>query len=257
VVLLKPAFAFVPAFLLLFSGRRYALALVGVAALAGLLSLALFGAELHREFLDIVRRGSGKPSPWPFNSSIYIVADAFRPIANQIPVPRAGGWLPDALRMALKLVVLATFLRLVLVSRREPWSDTQRRLFYYLAAIAFCLLISQVVWEHYLATLFIPLAFLAAGFPLLPRRARWHLGTIFGLAVLQNLVLVLLFRDHVPVTTTATLLAVSLVKAGPLLGTLLFLWLYEREVFRLIGRATAHPAGPATAPGSLAPGAIA
>jgi hypothetical protein len=49
---------------------------------------------------------------------------------------------------------------------------------------------------------------------------------------------------------------VSLVKAGPLLGTLLFLWLHERDVFRLIGTATAQTAAPAPAP-ALAPGVVA
>jgi hypothetical protein len=248
-VLIKPAFAFVPAFLFLFSGRRFAVALVALFAVTGLASLALFGVELHREFLDILRRGSGKPSPWPFNSSIYIIADAFRPVANQVPVPRAGGWFPDALRLALKLTVLVTFVRLLLRSRKVTWAPHQRRLFHYLGAIAFCLLISQVVWEHYLAVLFIPLVFLVAGFPRLERPARLHLAVIFALAVLQNLVLVMLFRDHVPVTSTATLLAVSLVKAGPLLGLLSFIWVHEAALFRLIGTVpagAAEPAHPAT-----------
>lgn len=235
ITLIKPAFVFIPAFLLLFSGRRYALALAGMFAITGVLSLALFGLELHREFLDILRRGSGKPSPWPFNSAIYIIADAFRPIANQIPVPRTGGWFPDALRIVLKLTVLATFLRLLVSSRAQPWVRAQRRVFYYLAAIAFCLLISQVVWEHYLAVLFIPLIFLVTGYHRLERPARLHLGAIFALSMLQNLVIVLLFRDNVPITTTLAMIMVSLVKAGPLLALLLFFWFHQPAIFRLIG----------------------
>jgi hypothetical protein len=257
VVLMKPAFAFVPAILFLLSGRRFGVALVTLFAITGLVSLALFGVELHREFLDILRRGSGKPSPWPFNSSLYIIADAFRPVANQVPVPRAGGWFPDALRVALKLTVLATFVRLLVRSRKEPWTILQRRLFYYLGAIAFCLLISQVVWEHYLAVLFIPLVFLVAGFPRLERRAKRHLAIIFGLSVLQNLVLVMLFRDHVAVTSTPVLLAVSLVKAGPLLGLLLFIWFHEAALFRLVGTVPPGEAEPVRQGSELAASAVA
>ncbi len=235
-VLVKPAFVFVPAFLALFSGRRYLVSLVALAGVAGLLSLALFGLDLHLQFLDLLRRGSRKPSPWPFNSSLYIIADAFRPITDSIPVPRAGGWFPDALRLAIKVVVVGTVGRLLWRSRAEAWAPAARRLFIYLAAIAFCLLISQVVWEHYLAVLFIPLAFLLSGSSRLSGAARLHLMTIFVLAGLQNLVLVLLFRDLVPVTSTAALLAVSIVKAGPLLAFLLFLWFHESAFFGLVAR---------------------
>lgn len=255
ITLTKPAFVFIPAFLLLFSGRRYALALAGVFAATGLLSVALFGWDLHREFIDILLRGSGKPSPWPFNSALYIIADAFRPIANQVPVARAGGWFPDALRIGLKLTVLATFVRLLAGSRNQPWSQTQRRMFYFLSAIAFCLLISQVVWEHYLAVLFIPLIFLAAGYRRLERPVRLHLGAIFALSMLQNLVLVLLFRDHVPVTTTPVLLLVSVVKAGPLLGLLLFFWFHQAAFFRLIGTVPVGELSSSAAP--LQAGAVA
>ena len=257
VVLMKPAFAFVPAFLVLFSGWRYFGALVAAFAITGLASVALFGWPLHAEFLDILRRGSGKPSPWPFNSSLYIIADAFRPVANSVPVPRAGGWFPDALRIGLKILVLGTFVRLMVRSRRESWTQEQRRLFGYLMAISFCLLISQVVWEHYLAVLFIPLAFLLAVLPSMDRAARVHLGVLVALAVLQNLVLVLFFRDHVLLTSTPALLLVSLVKAGPLLAYLAFLWLHEDVVFRLVTSSAPIPARPAGGPASFAAGAVA
>jgi alpha-1,2-mannosyltransferase len=257
ITLMKPAFVFVPLFLLFFSGRRYALALAGVFAITGVISLALFGIELHREFLSILQRGSAKPSPWPFNSAIYIIADAFRPIANQVPVPRAGGWFPDALRIGLKVTVLATFIRLLARSRRQPWLPTQRRMFNYLAAIAFCLLISQVVWEHYLAVLFIPLIFLVAGYHRLERPVRLHLGAIFALSLLQNLILVLLFRDHVPVTSTPVLLLVSLVKAGPLLGLLLFFWFHQSAFYGLIGTVPAREVESSHRAAPLAAGAVA
>jgi hypothetical protein len=90
---------------------------------------------------------------------------------------------------------------------------------------------SQVVWEHYLALLFIPLAFLVAAWHRLDRGAHRHIAAILALCVLQNLVLVLLFRDHVPVRSHLMLLAVSLIKAGPLLAFWGFLWFRRSSIF--------------------------
>ncbi|MEO8294944.1 MAG: glycosyltransferase 87 family protein [Gemmatimonadota bacterium] len=237
VVLVKPAFVFVPAVLALVSGRRFFLSIAGVFAVTAVASVLLFGLPIHREFLDILRRGSEKPSPWPFNSSLYILADVLRPVSHSIPVVRAGGWIPDALRSVMKFLVLGVFVTLSLGSARQNWTGERRRLFWYLMAISFTLLISQVVWEHYLAVLFIPLAFLVALVPRMTSVARIHLALIFGLSVLQNLILVLFVRDHIPITNSASLLLVSAVKAGPLLAYLAFLWLRRNFLFQQVALA--------------------
>jgi len=232
-VLVKPAFVVIPAFLALVSGRKFLVTLVAVGGVVALGSIIIFGWPIHREFLEIVRRGSEKPSPWPFNSSVYIVADAFRTIKDSIPIRGSGGLFPGLLRVALKLLVVGTFVAIMIQSYRETWPPDRRRLFNFLMAIAFCLLISQVVWEHYLALLFIPLAFLVAAWHRLDRGAHRHLAAILGLCVLQNLVLVLLFKDHVPVRSNLMLLAVSLVKAGPLLAFWAFLWFRRSSIFQV------------------------
>lgn len=242
VVLVKPAFLLVPAFLALVSGRRYLVSLVAVGAVVALGSILVFGWPIHREFLEILRRGSEKPSPWPFNSSLYIVADAFRPIRDSIPIRGAGGWFPDALRLGVKLLVSASFVAIMIQCYRQSWPPGRRRLVNFLMAIAFCLLFSQVVWEHYLALLFIPLAFLVASWNRLDRGAQRHLMVILGLCVLQNLVLVMFFRDHVPVESNLVLLAVSLVKAGPLLAAWGFLWFRRSSIFNLVVSVPHSPA---------------
>jgi hypothetical protein len=237
-VIIKPAFLYVPLVLALVSGRRFLLALGTAALVAGAASLALLGIPIHREFLEVLRRGASASAPWTFNSSLYIVVDAFRPIVNSIPVPGGGGGLPGILAGVLRAAVILLFASLFVSSRREPWAQESRALFQYLLAVSFCLLISTVVWEHDLAILFIPLAFLVAACLRLDRGARAHLGVIFGLAMFQNLVLVLLFRDRVGVHSTLALLAVSIVKAGPLIALLGFLLFRRATVFRLL-----RPAG--------------
>ena len=233
-ILIKPAFLFIPAFLALVSGRRFLSPLVLVFLSAGLLSILLLGWPIHREFLDVVRRGSEKPSPWPFNSSLYILAEMFRPVANSIPIPGRGAAVAGILRLVVKFAVLLVFAGLMLKNRRLSWPAQRRRLFDYLMAISFCLLISQVVWEHYLALLFIPLTFLLTGMGRLTRPARIHLAVVVGLCALQNLVFVQFFRERVPITSAAGLILVSLVKAGPLLAYLCFLWIRQKEVFQVL-----------------------
>jgi hypothetical protein len=231
-VLIKPAFLFVPALLVLLSGRRFLVAMAGSMAAAGLLSLAVAGWPLHREFIDILLKGSQKPSPWFFNSSLYILADAFRPIEGSAPIPGAGGRLPDLLRIGLKLGVLASFVWLAMEARRQTWAPERRRQFNFLLAVSYSLLLSQVVWEHYLAVLFLPLAALIAGTPAFRPAARRHLGVIFIAALAQNLILVMFFRSHVEITSLPELLLVSLIKSGTLLLYLLWLVVYRDQLFR-------------------------
>ena len=230
-VLMKPAFLIAPALLVLLSDRRLFLAIAGVFGAAGLLSVALIGWPLHREFIDILLRGSQRPSPWFFNSSLYILADAFRPIQGSAPVAGTGGPLPDLLRTGLKVLVLGVFIWLALRSRRQEWTPPQRRHFNFLLATSFCLLLSQVVWEHYLATLFLPLACLIAAGPALTRPARRLLAAIFVAALFQNLILVMFFRSHVAIESNGALLVVSLVKSGTLLLYLIWLVRYRDLLF--------------------------
>jgi len=230
-VLFKPAFLIAPALLVLLSDRRTFFAIAGVFGAAGLLSVLLFGWPLHREFIDVLLRGNQRPWPWFFNSSVYILADAFRPIQGSAPIAGAGGPLPDLLRTALKAGVLGVFVWLALRSRKQAWNPSQRRHFNFLLAASFCLLLSQVVWEHYLAVLFLPLGCLLAAGPQLTRPARRLLAAIFVAALFQNLIFVMFFRSHVAIESNAALLAVSVVKSGTLLLYLLWLVWYKDLLF--------------------------
>jgi hypothetical protein len=71
--------------------------------------------------------------------------------------------------------------------------------------------------------LFIPLAFLVIDRDRMPVAARRVLFAIFGLALGQNLVLVMFVRSHLEIASAPVLLLVSLLKAGPLL--LFWAWL--------------------------------
>src|SRR5262249_5356295 len=80
-----------------------------------------------------------------------------------------------------------------------------------------CLLLSQTVWEHYLAVLFLPLAYLVAVRHHLGRSAVSLIWAIFFLSIWQNLIIVNVLRDSFRWESFAALLAVGLLKGGLLL----------------------------------------
>jgi hypothetical protein len=254
-VLIKPAMLFVPAFLALVSGRRFFLVIAGVFLAGGLASLVAVGVPIHREFFEMLREGSTKHSPWFFNSSLYILADVLRPISGSAPAFGAdGAGMASLAGLALKAAVVGMFVALLLRFRRTGLEGAARRRCLYLLAISFGLLISQVVWEHYLAILFIPLAYLVAASDRVPSGGRKLLATIFALSLLQNIILVEWFRQHVEISTHAGLLAVSLVKSGPLLLYLVWLMRYNGPMLTSFSSGNAHHQRAAPQPALASPG---
>jgi hypothetical protein len=98
-------------------------------------------------------------------------------------------------------------------------------------AVAFCLLLSPTVWEHYLAALFVPLAYLVAVRHRLGRPAVALIWAVFFLAIWQNLVVVNMIRDSVRWDSFPTLLSAGLLKSGPLLLFLLLLVRHRAALF--------------------------
>jgi glycosyl transferase family 87 len=221
-VLIKPAFLPVLGILALISGTRFlgTAAVVG-AAVAGA-SVAVLGWPIHQEFLAVLARGATRSYPWVYNSSLYVWLDALR-----IPFPPRlgqgpGGVVAGAVVVA-KLLVLGFAIVMFLPGQTRAWTPRARRHFHFLLAVAFCLLLSQTVWEHYLAALFLPLAYMVAMRERLGRAAVALISVIFFLAIWQNLIIVNVIRNHVRWDSFVILLAAGLLKSGPLLVFLLVL----------------------------------
>ncbi len=98
--LVKPAFALVPAWLLVPSSWRVPVALATAGAVVGLVGLVVVGLPLHLEFLDVLRRGAQGSFGWPFNSSLYVVAESVKAARPAWSAPLDAGVL------ALKLLVV-------------------------------------------------------------------------------------------------------------------------------------------------------
>ncbi len=210
-VMIKPALATGLLFLMLISGWRFSFFVMLYLAILGVISVAVMGWDIQMEFISKMLRGAGTTARWYYNSSIYtLVSEWQRGAAN-----------PDsaifpALQMAIKLGVVATMAFIYARTRRLFNSERARAYFYFMMAIIFFLLISQTLWEHYLALLFIPLAFLVASRERLNSKIRWMIIAIVFSMPLQNLILVQMLQSWLSFDSLAVLLPVVLLKTAPL-----------------------------------------
>jgi len=155
------------------------------------------------------------------NSSLTVVLENLRLLS----VPGATAYSrPAALAAAIllvKLAVVALFAVLAWRARRLPSPARWHALF--LLSVLFALLVSPIVWEHYLALLFIPLAYLLAVRSELDKPSLWAMGLIFLFAIGQNLVLVMWLETTFTFDSAPELVAIGLLKSAPLLLTLILL----------------------------------
>ncbi len=229
--MIKPTLVVMLLFLACIGGTQVLGALLLAATLLGLVSVAALGLPIHVQFLRVAIEGSQLARPWQFNSSLYVPVENLRLVAlTSTTSPRAATALLG-LVWVLKFLVVAMFVLIVRQSHRQTWPLPARRHFEFLMGICFWLLVSQTVWEHYLALLFLPLAYIVARRSMFPVRARQLVAAIVFLSVGQNLILMEFLWTHFDIQTVGALIAIGLVKAGPLLLTLILLWHYRHALF--------------------------
>lgn len=230
-ILIKPAFVFILIPLIFISGWRFARNVMVISALLGVVSLLTLGWEIHEEFLRVMLRGNREVYSWFYNSSLYVVAENLK--LMEASVGGRGRWsiALEAGPIAVKLVVLATFIRLLWQGRALKPLEARRH-FDFLMASVFSLLMLQTVWEHYLSILFLPLAYVVAARRYFSFESLVLVGSVFALAIWQNLILINFLRAHFIFDSTIELALIGLFKSGPLLLTLIFLWWRSKEFFR-------------------------
>ena len=94
------------------------------------------------------------------------------------------------------------------------------------------LLWSPIVWEHYLALLFLPLIYVIAAKAHFSRAALATVTAIFVISVAQNLILINGVREQIAIDTLPEIVAASVVKSAPLLLTIVLLTRHRQEFFR-------------------------
>jgi hypothetical protein len=241
VVVIKPAFVLMLVLLALISGRAFLLRSAALGLSAALLSIAVMGWPLHRTFLEFAVQLSNHSTAWAYNSALTVPIESLHLAWSPDPtMPRPASLAPAV--FAVRLAVVGFFAWLILRSRRQGWSASVRRHFDWPIAIAFCLMASPVVWEHYLAFLFIPLAFVAANEDRIPSSTfRLALLAVI-LTVFQNLVAVLWLWEQLISAPWPVHVAVGLLKASPLLVMLTLLARHQRGIFASYAFIPSQPA---------------
>lgn len=227
-LLVKPGFLFVLLPLVLVGGRKFFQELAFILTIIGLGSVMLLGWEVHVQFLQTMLQGMKNAYPWLYNSSLYVPAENLKMLAEP---PVDARWLGIPVAM-VKLTMLALFGWLHWQSRKQDWPTAARRHFDFLMAVTFCLMISQTVWEHYLAVLFLPLAYLAAVHRQLSPVAQILLAVIFVMSLGQNIVLTNALGARFGFSSIPALVVVGLLKSSPLWLTLILLIRHRREIFQ-------------------------
>jgi hypothetical protein len=225
-VLIKPAFAPILIFLLCTSGLAFLWRTTVVGALTGLLSLALLGWQAHLDFLMLLRESARSTWRWYYNSSTFVLLDNIKQgLGRGDDDPTFA-----ALTIALQISVIIGVLWLTVRAHRQHWSAPAMRHFDANVAILLFLWWSRTVWEHYLAVLFVPLLYIVANPARFSRGARGVVMAIVGLSLFQNLIFTTWLRSF-GVASLPALLAVALLKTGPLLLTMFLVMRYQRELF--------------------------
>jgi len=223
-VLIKPAFVTALIFLMCVSGFRFFGITIAFLSISGLASLMMMGWGVHEAFLSKVLQGVKATYPWFYNSSLYILVEHLRLFASDGPESYFRDALFTLAFLGIKALVVGVFVVIMAKSRDEKWSHAAKSHFDFLMAISFFLLISQTVWEHYLAVLFFLLVYVVASHREFSRGAKVVTVGIVLFAIGQNLILINYLRDQFSFQTIPRLVGICLYKSGPLLLTLLFLW---------------------------------
>jgi hypothetical protein len=235
-VLVKPAFAPLAILIFVMADNRFRVTAVATGIVVAAISLATFGWALHGDFLNrITSETSNLLVPWKNSSPFSWIEGVFTPpqaylVKGTVPVALARGLL--ALRVAAALALLWT----LLWQLRRPLAAAARRHAIYVTGLLLIVVLSPVVWAHYLTILFIPVAFLIAGRDALGRGVRIALGSAVALSVFQNLILVRQLEDLTGFDQKWEIVTIALVRSAPAL-LIVGAWLFgRRSIARFLGR---------------------
>lgn len=229
-VLIKPIFAPGAILLFLLSGNafRWAAIIAGL-AVAGL-SYYLFGLELHREFIArALSETSGLLGPWMNSSPFSFIQPWFIDpsiYGTGADVPAIPARLTLILRILAAVALLAVLARHLALSISTP----ARRHAVFTTGLAVSLILSPVVWSHYLSMLFPTLAACAALRRYLPRPAQLLLALATVLSVFQSYIFILQIEKRTGLDSFAEIAATGLLKSLPALLILIVLIVWHRAM---------------------------
>lgn len=185
-VCVKPALAIGAVVLFVFAPNRFRIAALCAGAVAGLASVGLLGWPLHQEFLHLLAREGGA-SPEIGNSHMFawlewlLLGPDYYAAGNLTPAWVSG------LALGLRLLVMAALFLSAYRLGRARGFDRGARNYIFISAVMIGLVYSPIVWDHYLAFLFVPLVHVIVFRRDFPRLALVMAGLSLVVAPLQNL----------------------------------------------------------------------
>lgn len=229
-VLVKPVLA--PGAILLFvlspAPFRWTALASGLAVAA--LSVAGFGLGLHMDFLRIILNESSgllhpsmNSNPFSFLEPLF-VAPVDYGTGGRIPA------LPRVLETGLRLAAVALLVAGAVGVWRARLHSAARREAVFNLSVLISLVLSPVVWAHYLGLVFPLLATVLALGSRLPRPAMVLTGAIIGLSVFQHRIVMLQFEAHIGFGSVAANFAVGTIKSLPMLLILVLLLVWRRAL---------------------------
>lgn len=234
IILIKPGFAIGIALLALLSGLRFLLYISASGLAAAALSVATLGWAPHVSFLTRAKNHSSAPELFWGNDAFTVALENLRYCAVREQMTTAVLAL-DWTRIAISLGLAAGFFWLIRLSRQTIPNGAARLHLLFLASLCFGQLLLPVVWEHYLAVLFIPLAYFVACRRYFNREALALIAAIFILPAVRNFAFVLWMRGapvHQDPFPLWLLMLLALSKSAPLLLLAVFLQRHYRSWFK-------------------------
>ncbi len=236
-VLVKPAFAPLAVLMFVMADNRFRLTALATGVLVGALSVAMFGWALHMAFLDrIASESSSLLEPWKNSGPFTWIGAVFTPPGDYAVKTTA----PPALTrgvLALRITALLALLWTLRWQLAQPLAVAARRHAIYVTGLLLIVVLSPVIWAHYLTILFIPLAFLIAGRDTLGRGVQVTLGIAVAMSLFQNLIFSRQMQDLTGFDQRWEIVAIAAIRSAPAL-LILCAWLFGR---RSIARFLADP----------------
>jgi Glycosyltransferase family 87 len=227
-VLVKPAFAPLAVLVFVMADNRFRLTALAAGVLVGALSLAMFGWALHMAFLDrIASESSSLLEPWKNSSPFSWIGAAFTPPGDYAVKTTASPTLTRAV-LALRVVTALALLWTLRWQLRRPLAVAARRHAVYVTGLLLIVVLSPVIWAHYLTILFIPVAFLIAGRDALGRGVQIALGVAVAMSLFQNLIFSRQMEDLTGFDQWSEIVAIAAIRSAPAL-LIVCIWLFGRQ----------------------------
>lgn len=228
IVLMKPVFLPGAAFLAFASGPKFFLRafLTGVAIAA--FSVLVMGLDIHLEFVAKTREVAGILWPPHYNSSLTGWLAPLTAGCDGAGVCHEGlpGALASAIRLSAALGLVAAFVWMA----RSGVSERARLHLGWMIAAVLPMMITPVVWAHYLSVIFLPIAFVIAARRNFPIAAHWLVAALVLISIGQNLVFILAVVTWSGMDHVAEQIEVGLFKSLPLWLTLALFMFFRRSI---------------------------